>query len=51
MEFNDLANEPSMKRLDSSELFDEWMKRIIDVGLIPEAIIRKLEKNINPFTN
>ena len=46
MEFNDIANEPSMKKeLDKLRtVHDEWMKRIIDVGLIPEAIIRKLEK-------
>ena len=46
MEFNDLANDPSMK--EELERFrvvhDRWMKKVLDVGLIPEGIMRSWEK-------
>jgi uncharacterized sulfatase len=49
MEFNDLANDPKMKevltRLRSEH--DKWMKNVLDVGLIPEAIMRRWEEKNN----
>ena len=46
MEFNDLANDPSMKgeltRLRA--VHDQWMREVMDVGLIPEAIMRNWEE-------
>ena len=49
MEFNDLAHDPSMKevlaRLRSEH--DQWMKKVLDVGLIPEAIMRRWEEKNN----
>ena len=49
MEFNDLANDPSMKeelaRLRA--VHDQWMRQIMDVGLIPEAIMRNWEGKNN----
>jgi len=46
MEFNDLANDPSMMgeltRLRA--VHDQWMREVMDVGLIPEAIMRNWEE-------
>ncbi|MDA9597219.1 sulfatase [Flavobacteriaceae bacterium] len=48
-EFNDLANDPNMKEelLKLRNVHDRWMKKIKDVGLIPEAIIRGWENKHN----
>ena len=45
MEFNDLANDPSMKDVLAQLriVHDQWMKEVMDVGLIPEAIMRTWE--------
>ena len=45
-EFNDLANNPNMKEQlkEMRKIHDLWMKEIMDVGLIPEAIMRTWEK-------
>lgn len=49
MEFNDLANDPEMKDVVTQlrTLHNQWMKKILDVGLIPEAIMRNWEKKNN----
>ena len=46
MEFNDLANDPSMKDVLAQLriVHDQWMKEVMDVGLIPEAIMRTWEE-------
>ena len=46
MEFNDLANDPSMreKLAQLRTVHDQWMKEVLDVGLIPEAIMRSWEQ-------
>jgi uncharacterized sulfatase len=46
MEFNDLANDPSMKEelVRLRAVHDQWMKQVLDVGLIPEAIMRNWEE-------
>lgn len=46
MEFNDLANDPEMKDVLTQlrTVHNQWMKKILDVGLIPEAIMRNWEK-------
>ena len=46
MEFNDLVNDPGMKEqlIKMRNVHDKWMKDILDVGLIPEPILRKLEE-------
>ena len=45
MEFNDLANDPNMKEVLTQlrSVHDQWMKKVLDVGLIPEAIMRNWE--------
>ena len=49
MELSDLANDPSMKeelaRLRA--VHDQWMRKVMDVGLIPEAIMRNWEEKNN----
>ncbi len=49
MEFNDLANDPSMKEelVRLRAVHDQWMRQIMDVGLIPEAIMRNWEGKNN----
>ena len=49
MEFNDLANDPSMKEelVKLRAVHDQWMKQVLDVGLIPEAIMRNWEEKNN----
>ena len=46
MEFNDLAGDPNMKeeleRLRA--VHHQWMKKILDIGLIPEGIMRNWEE-------
>ena len=46
MEFNDLANDPSMKEdlIRLRAVHDQWMREVMDVGLIPEAIMRNWEE-------
>jgi len=46
MEFNDLANDPSMKGVLTRlrAVHDQWMREVMDVGLIPEAIMRNWEE-------
>ena len=46
MEFNDLANDPSMRDVLAQFriVHDQWMKEVMDVGLIPEAIMRTWEE-------
>ena len=46
MEFNDLVNDPGMKEqlIKMRNVHDKWMKDILDVGLIPEPILRKWEE-------
>ena len=48
-EFNDLASDPSMKEELSKlrSVHDQWMKKVMDVGLIPEAIMRSWEDQNN----
>ena len=48
-EFNDLAKNPDYKdKLNElREVHNQWMERVLDVGLIPEAIIRDWEKSKN----
>lgn len=53
-ELNDIANDPSKKRelIKLRAVHDQWMKEVMDVGLIPEAIIRGWEnKNNQPIYN
>ena len=46
-EFNDLAKNPDYqsKLIELREAHNQWMYNILDVGLIPEAIIRDWEKS------
>ena len=46
MEFNDLANDPSMREdlIRLRAVHDQWMRQVMDVGLIPEAIMRNWEE-------
>ena len=46
MEFNDLANDPRMKEdlMRLRAIHDQWMREVMDVGLIPEAIMRNWEE-------
>ena len=46
MEFMDLANDPSMKEelTQLRAVHDQWMRQVLDVGLIPEAIMRNWEE-------
>ena len=48
-EFNDLAKNPDYKdKLNElREVHNQWMEKVLDVGLIPEAIIRDWEKSKN----
>ena len=48
-EFNDLAKNPDYqsKLIELREAHNQWMYNILDVGLIPEAIIRDWEKSKN----
>lgn len=48
-EFNDLAKDPNMKKELSKlrTVHDQWMKKVMDVGLIPEAIMRSWEEQNN----
>ena len=45
LELNDLAKDPNMKEeLDQlRSVHDHWMRKVMDVGLIPEAIMRNWE--------
>ncbi|MDG1027431.1 MAG: sulfatase [Flavobacteriaceae bacterium] len=49
MEFNDLAHDPNMKEVLTQlrSEHDQWMKKVLDVGLIPEAIMRRWEEKNN----
>jgi uncharacterized sulfatase len=48
-EFNDLAKNPDYKYKlkELREVHNQWMEKVLDVGLIPEAIIRDWEKSKN----
>tara|TARA_B100000941_G_scaffold202951_1_gene147794 strand:- start:4224 stop:6125 length:1902 start_codon:yes stop_codon:yes gene_type:complete len=48
-ELNDLAKDPDyqLKLSELREVHNQWMLNILDVGLIPEAIIRDWEKSKN----
>ena len=48
-ELNDLAKNPDYKdKLNElREVHNQWMEKVLDVGLIPEAIIRDWEKSKN----
>ncbi len=53
-EFNDLAKDPKMKmKLEKlRSVHEKWMKEVMDVGLIPEAIMRTWEgKENQPIYN
>jgi uncharacterized sulfatase len=48
-EFNDLATNPDYKDklIELREVHNQWMEKVLDVGLIPEAILRDWEKSKN----
>ena len=48
-EFNDLARNPDYKDklIELREVHNQWMEKVLDVGLIPEAILRDWEKSKN----
>ena len=48
-EFNDLARNPDYKDklIELREVHNQWMEKVLDVGLIPEAIVRDWEKSKN----